>query len=564
MSASDKKKLRKEQENAALTEKQRTQQKEDKQLKRYTLTFIVVMVLVVAIAVTSVGVNWYNNSGIPANSTVALTVNGTNLSNVDLNYYYIDTINQFYSELYEQYSSYTTFYTQYLYGLDMSSPLNAQMYNEETGTTWADYFVDSAIESATSTYVLYNAAQQALFELPEEYQTSIASALSNLTQAASYYKYPSVESYLKDVYGNGASEESYLNYYMVNATAEAYYSSYAESLTYTPEEIDTYNNEHFNDFSSFDYSYFYVPASHYLPEKEADTTEATEAADSTEATEAEETYTAEELAAAAASAKAAAEQLSLCKDLEILNTSINKLEWTAETAKASEVNSTSASNIGTLYADWVTDTARKAGDTTVVEYESESDDDEDIDGYYVVLFEGRKDYTELMRSARHILVMFEGGSTDDDGNTVYSEEEKATAKAKADQIYNEWLNGEQTEESFIALVTTDNSDDGGSNTNGGLYEGVAQGDFVAEFDEWIYAEEGRSEGDTALIRHEGDIASTSSYWGYHVTYFQGWSEAEWQLTARSQMSTEDMDTWSEELANACPATLHDAAKHLGK
>ena len=49
MSASSKKKLRKEQNMAALTEKQQKQRKEDKKLKAYTVSFIIVMVLILVL-----------------------------------------------------------------------------------------------------------------------------------------------------------------------------------------------------------------------------------------------------------------------------------------------------------------------------------------------------------------------------------------------------------------------------------------------------------------------------------------------------------------------------------
>ena len=51
MSASNKKKLRKEQNAAVLTEKQRTQQKEAKKLKAYSTVFLIVMLAVVITAV---------------------------------------------------------------------------------------------------------------------------------------------------------------------------------------------------------------------------------------------------------------------------------------------------------------------------------------------------------------------------------------------------------------------------------------------------------------------------------------------------------------------------------
>ena len=121
MSASDKKKLRKEQEAVNLTDKQLQQQKEDKQLKINTWIFVGVMILVVAIVLGSAAMNWYNASGIPARNTTALTVGKYELSNADLNYYFIDSVNAFYNEQYETYTTYTAMAVQMTYGLDMTS-----------------------------------------------------------------------------------------------------------------------------------------------------------------------------------------------------------------------------------------------------------------------------------------------------------------------------------------------------------------------------------------------------------------------------------------------------------
>ena len=98
MSASSKKKLRKEQEAAKLTEKQLTAQKEAKKTKLYTVAFAVVMIVILVIAVT-VGINQtVANSGMRERNTTALTIGEHELSNADLNYYFIDTVNNFYSQ----------------------------------------------------------------------------------------------------------------------------------------------------------------------------------------------------------------------------------------------------------------------------------------------------------------------------------------------------------------------------------------------------------------------------------------------------------------------------------
>ena len=533
MSASDKKKLRKEQEAATLTEKQLTQKKEDKQLKTYTLTFTVVMILVVAIALGSMGFSWYNNSGIPARSTTALTVGEYELSNAELNYYFIDAVNAFYNDVYEAYSTYTTLYVQMYYGLDMTQPLNAQYYNQTTGETWADYFLNDAITYAEATYALYSKAMEAGFELSEEDETYLNAALASTTAQAGLAGYDTLDAYLKAYYGNGADEDSYVNYYRVNAIADAYYTAHADSLTYTQEQIDTYNTEHFDEFSSFDYSYYYVNIKNFLPEG-VELTAATE----------------DQREAARAAAETAANELAEATDLEILNKFINQKNIDgSSTAAATEINMTGIGSVATLYSEWIADPARVENETTVVQFESESDNDELVDGYYVVLFEGRKDYSELMRSVRHILVGFEGGteSTDEDGNTVtvYTDEEKQTAYAAAEALYNEWKSGEATEDSFAALATSENSDDTGSNTNGGLYEDVYEGMMLETFNDWLF-DETRQVGDTGIVETKH---------GYHIMYYVGEQEQSYrdycvELTLRNA----DIGVWYNELLEQVTST----------
>ena len=113
MSASNKKKLRKEQDAAKLTEKQQSAQKEAKKVSLYTTAFVVVMVLLLAVAIF-VGVRQtIVNSGIREKNTVALTVGTHELSNAELNYFYMDAVNNFYSS----YGSYAA-----MFGLDVTTP----------------------------------------------------------------------------------------------------------------------------------------------------------------------------------------------------------------------------------------------------------------------------------------------------------------------------------------------------------------------------------------------------------------------------------------------------------
>ena len=59
------------------------------------------------------------------------------------------------------------------------------------------------------------------------------------------------------------------------------------------------------------------------------------------------------------------------------------------------------------------------------------------------------------------------------------------AKAEAQTILDQWKAGEATEESF-GILANEHSDDSGSNTRGGLYTYVSEGDMVANINNWLF------------------------------------------------------------------------------
>lgn len=116
----------------------------------------------------------------------------------------------------------------------------------------------------------------------------------------------------------------------------------------------------------------------------------------------------------------------------------------------------------------------------------------------------------LLSNVRHILISPEGGTTNEEtGETTYSDEEWAAAKSQAESLLEQWKAGEATEESFAALVA-ENTDDGGSASTGGLYEGIAPGsNYVEEFLAWA----------VDMNRQPGDTDIVETQFGYHIMYF---------------------------------------------
>ena len=156
--------------------------------------------------------------------------------------------------------------------------------------------------------------------------------------------------------------------------------------------------------------------------------------------------------------------------------------------------------------------------------------DEDLEAYFT---EHKAEYeenglTEDMRSidVRHILVFPEGADNSTIRTETFSDEAWAAGEAKAQEILDAYLAGEMTEESFAALAN-EHSADPGSNTNGGLYTEVMEGDMVPEFEAWCF-DEVRQVGDTAVVRTD---------LGFHVMYFSG-SNLLWPTYVRQDMQTE--------------------------
>ena len=257
MSASDKKRLRKEQAAVFLTEKQQQEQKEAKKLRIYTIGFITAMVLVVCITIGVLGVRAVNQSGVIQKNTIAATIGDRQLNSVELSYYYSDAVNEFYNGWYQQYSTNTDTYLA-LMGLDTSKPLDEQIFDEEANQTWADYFLETAVNNAKNDFALFDKAEAEGFKLPDEEQTTLDNMMNNLSVYAMLYGYSNTRQYLASMYGYGSDEESYGEYSRRSAVATAYYNAHHDSLTYDDAAIREYEKDKVSDYNSYTYSYSYL------------------------------------------------------------------------------------------------------------------------------------------------------------------------------------------------------------------------------------------------------------------------------------------------------------------
>lgn len=173
--------------------------------------------------------------------------------------------------------------------------------------------------------------------------------------------------------------------------------------------------------------------------------------------------------------------------------------------------------------------------------------DEQLDDYFEEHAEGyaasgiTKD-TKLV-NVRHILVYPEGADGTNLATQEFSEEAWAASEKKAQEILDQFLAGDKTEESFAALAN-EYSEDPGSNTNGGLYENVSEGEMVPAFNDWCF-DAARQVGDTGIVK---------TNYGYHVMYFSG-SQTTWQKYARNDYMVENATAAAKEIAAKLPMTV---------
>jgi len=382
-----------------------------------------------------------------------------------------------------------------------------------------------------------DAAKAAGFTLPEADKEALDNNMATLDMYATMYGYADADQYLKAMYGNGASKKSYTAYCEMQALASAYYSHYAESLTYEDAQLRAKEAENFNAYSSYNYNSYYLATSRFLE-------------GGTAGEDGNVTYSDAEKAAAEAAAEEAAKTLTASdiKTAADLDAAIAALDVNKETSAVSTVyEGTLYSNINSLFADWLADGSRKAGD--VAYFASTSGDS--VSGFYVIMFQGSNDNTMVLKNVRHILVTpahnHEEGEEHENGET-YSAEELAAAKAAAEEILASWKAGEATEESFAALANEKSAD--GDGTTGGLYENVYPGQMVVPFQDWCF-DDARASGDTGIVETE---------YGYHVMYFVGDSSYTYRdYQIENELRSADLGSWYTAAVEAMTQTEGDTS-----
>ncbi|MBQ7875012.1 MAG: peptidyl-prolyl cis-trans isomerase [Oscillospiraceae bacterium] len=411
-------------------------EKAKKKKAKYTLAKVIVIFCAVLCVVLTIF-----EMGLTYRTMKAVEVDGTEYSVAEYNWLYTNSVYEVYNSFYQTYGDLAVYF------FNPQNPLDEQDYSEEQ--TWADYikeYTDNAIVEMTA---LYNAGQENGYEMDEEYYTTIETEWETLESTASAYGY-SAGDYVELNYGLGVNEKVFRKMYERYLYAISYAQDYTEKQEISSDEIDAYYAENAEDFDTVTFKYYFVDGS---VEEEGDDAELA-------MKQAENTATA------------------------ILNGE-EEVEFTEYSATHGELSE--------LYADWLFDDARVAGDKDIFEDET---------GYYVIEFVENLDLHYDTVNVRHILV----------SPVDSTEEAKATALEKAEMYKAEWEGLGATEEAFAELAVKYSEDSSAS--NGGLYEDVHKGQMVEEFEDWCF--------DPA--RKVGDCEIIETTYGYHVMYYSGVAE----------------------------------------
>ncbi len=511
MSASTERKNRQAARAAGTDKKMLAAQEAAKQKKksqiRWTLGTIAVVLLIALI--------FFLDSGVLYTRTTALTIGDESYSPAEVNYYYANE----YHNMVNQYGNYIS-----MFGLDTSSGLSGldkQSCPMLENGTWRDYFLQSAKTNMAQVKALTDYAKAHDISLTEEEIAEVDASIAQLSEYAKTGGYSSANNLLAANYGNGVTTALVRQASLDTALASKVYNETYDALSYTADELEAGYQSFNGEEDLFDFMLYTVTAA--MDEGEEAPSDV-----------------------AKVEAHADAEAVSMAytdgSDIEDIQ---ERFEVAVESQFEGEAptlrSAVHGSSLNTLYKEWLLDAARQAGDVSVF------DDDS---GSSVVVFLSRSDNHYPTANVRHILVKAEAS---EDG--TYSDEAKAAAKARAEEILAEFEAGDKSEESFATLATLYSEDDG-SKTNGGLYENVAKGQMVQEFNDFLFA--GRKSGDTGIVYGEN-----GNYAGYHVMYYVGEGRQYSDILAEDSLRTADMQAWMEEATAGYEAVDGSALHRVG-
>lgn len=459
------------------------------------------------------------NSNFFQNRAAAVTINGVEYSAADVNYYYFNNY---------QYGAY---YYSMMGMYDPSKAPEAQIFDESTGMTWREYFLEQSLANLREEAAMASEAEKAGVTLSDEARANVDQALLDLETGRVTRGYANAEAYLKANLGKSMTYDKYVQCLERSALATQYGNTYAESLTCDQTELDAYYLENKNTIDTYVATVFQFQAKVETTDAQGNPIEMTEA------------ETAAALDSAKQQAKAQAEELM--KRLQAGEDAQALAEEYADSLIYSAISQKlSGASVNTNYADWLYDQSRKNGDITLSEYAGNTNT---LYNYCVVRLEDRFLDEQATADIRHILVA---------ANTDPTEEEYAAALKQAEELVEQWKAAGSTEDAFAQLAA-ENSADTSSAQNGGLLNVSTYDGYGQAFVDWALDPQ-RKTGDVGFVKNDFSVTK-----GYHIMYYVDQAAPYWEQTAQSAILSVNFSIWQEEILNRYPLEQADGMKYVG-
>ena len=408
----------------------------------------------------------------------------------------------FFALTFKNYYSYLNYF-----GVDPEVSLKEQKYTEDE--TWFDVFMEEVRRYAENYLLFSEAALERGLELTQEDLDYIAGEKEYIeTEAASYGW--TAETYLEQVFGTNLNWEIIESVLRKMLLADRGYDAVNAELKekLSEEEIVKYFEDNRLDYEYIDYVEINFLDGEGLSEEDR--------------TELEKAFS------------GAADQASFLKALILF------VDKTVEEEKITEAGSS------LLYAEKLLEANKKtrqmyvSGDMMDWAFGEDRKGDvyvqpeaaEGVQRAYLLTAAPYRD-DETYVNVRHVLYLAE---------TAGSAE---AARAKAEEAYAEWQKGDKTEDSFAALAVSD-SDDGGSASNGGLYDNVARGEMVQPFEDWCFDP----------VRKPGDTGIVDTEYGSHIMYFVS-SDIGWHLMVTEDLMDDAYESFYDELKSSHPMDVKE-------
>lgn len=432
-------------------------------------------------------------------ASVVATIEDNKVSVGMYNLYFSSVVSQ-----YEQYANYG------YYDLDTSKDYSEQYTTDEDGNqiTWLEFFQQETLNQIKTYNTFYSAALKDGITLTSTQQDTIDEQIESFKTTASE-EGVALDDYIADIFGDYCSEDTVRLYMEQFYLTVNYRGKYAAENRPSEEEITNYYNEHQTDYYQINFSYLATSYDATSDETKAESekqiqeymsqiTDRQSIIDLVPTAYAD--YIEQDAASYMESDSTLTEEEAEEQALETYEANVDGTIYGSESPFGEEIN------------DWLFDENEPTG--TVKYYVNE----ETGYAYIILKTEQATRIEDETYSVRHILIMPEAddeSQTDETtGETTYTDEQWAAAEEKAENILNEYNEGDKTEYAFALLaeansVDTASTTAGSSDAFGGLYEGVGLGEMVSEFESWA-TDDTRQYGDTGIVKSD---------YGYHIMFF---------------------------------------------